>query len=284
MLFERLRFDFTHFKAVKPSELELIEDKVNQVVLENRPVQWTVTDFDTAKSKGAMALFGEKYGEEVRMVEVPGYSIELCGGTHVQSTGEIGPFVIVSESAIAAGMRRIEALTGNNALKYLKTKRDVTDSVAQLLKVSSEKLIERVMNLAASEKRLTRELSEIKKKAEVESAKGKLQSSGKKIKSVTLIIEAVAGRDAALTYTDQIKKSDQPTIVGLINKKNYFLAASPGAIKIGLDAQKAIKHINEKFSGRGGGKPHFAQGGAKDEIDRQVFEQELEDFISKSVD
>jgi alanyl-tRNA synthetase len=275
---DRLRFDFTHFKAVEPSELKAIEDKVNEIVLENRKVKWTVTDFDTAKEKGAMALFGEKYGEDVRMVEVEGYSRELCGGTHVQSTGEIGPFVIVSESAIASGMRRIEAVTGENAINYLRKKREEAESAAQLLKVPSENLVERVVALTESEKKLSRELNEIRRKAEKASVKSKV-TAGEEVDGVMLIIDTVSGRDAALTYTDQIKGSDKPTLVGLTNGGNYFIAASPSAIDIGITAQKAIKQVNDKFSGRGGGKPHFAQGGSKEEIDSNSFKETLKEFI-----
>lgn len=275
---DHFRFDFTHFKAVEPAELQLIEEKVNKVIIENHLVKWTITDFDTAKSKGAMALFGEKYGEEVRMVEVEGYSRELCGGTHVQSTGEIGPFVIVSESAIAAGMRRIEAITGEVAIRYLHKKKEEAESAAQLLKVPSEKLVERVISLVDSEKKLSRELESIKKQAEKEAVKGKV-SQGEEIGGVVLIIDSVAGRDAALTYTDQIKNAENPTLVGLTNDSNYFIAASPNAIDIGINAQKAIKQVNDNFSGRGGGKPHFAQGGTKDEFSRDAFKACLEKFI-----
>ncbi|MBD3218824.1 MAG: alanine--tRNA ligase, partial [candidate division Zixibacteria bacterium] len=276
---DRLRFDFTHFKAVEPPELRAIEDKVNKVVLENRKVKWTITDFDTAKEKGAMALFGEKYGEDVRMVEVEGYSRELCGGTHVQSTGEIGPFVIVSESAIASGMRRIEAITGETAINYLRKKREEAESASQLLKVPSENLVERVVALTESEKKLSRELNEIKKKAEKASVKSKV-TAGEEVDGVMLIIDTVSGRDAALTYTDQIKDSDKPTLVGLTNGGNYLIAASPSAIDIGITAQKAIKQINEKFSGRGGGKPHFAQGGTKGDLNEDDFKNCLREFIS----
>jgi alanyl-tRNA synthetase len=276
---DRMRFDFTHFKAVEQSELQLIEQKVNQAIIANLPVKWTVTDFDTAKSKGAMALFGEKYGDKVRLVEIgDGFSRELCGGTHVQSTGEIGLFVIVSESAIASGMRRIEAVTGDIAFEYLRRKKEEAEAAAQLLKVPTDKLVERVINLTASEKRLSRELAEIKKLQEKESVKGKL-GQGEQVGEVMLLIDSVSGRDAALTYTDQIKKSDQPTLVGLLNKSNYFLAASPSAIKIGIDAQKAIKYVNDKFEGRGGGKPHFSQGGSKAEITMEQFKECLREFI-----
>ncbi|MBD3382997.1 MAG: alanine--tRNA ligase [candidate division Zixibacteria bacterium] len=279
---DRLRFDFTHYKAVEEGELKQIEDFVNRVVLQNHPVKWQNTDFDSAKSAGAMALFGEKYGEEVRMVTIEDISCELCGGTHVQATGEIGPFVIISESAIAAGMRRIEAATGDFALSYLKRKKETVETAARLLKVPSEELVERLISLTESEKKLARELSNIKKKQEIESAKGKLKSSGDIVNGVVLITDKVFGRDAALTYTDQLKKADKPTIVGLLNNKNYFLAASPQAIEKGVDARKAINHVNEVFSGRGGGKPHFCQGGTKGDIDTESFKKALMDFIEEN--
>ena len=274
----RLRFDFTHFKAVEKSELELIEQKVNQKIWEDHPVKWEETDFETAKSKGAMALFGEKYGDKVRMVQVDDYSLELCGGTHVQSTGEIGLFVIVSESAIAAGMRRIEAVTGAGAFQYLRRKSAITDTVSQMLKTPADKLTERIISLTESEKNLSRELNEIKKQQEKASVKDKL-TEGESVNGVTLIIDTVAGRDAALTYTDQIKKSENPTLVGLLNDNNYFIAASPSAIDKGVTAQKAIKYINDKYSGRGGGKPHFAQGGTKEDISLDGFKTDLNEFL-----
>ncbi len=276
---DRLRFDFTHFKAVEPSELKAIEDKVNAIILENRKVNAIKTDYNTAIEKGAMALFGEKYGEDVRMVEVQGYSRELCGGTHVQSTGEIGLFVIVSESAIASGMRRIEAVTGQNAIDYLRKKREEAESASQILKVASESLVDRVIALTESEKKLSRELNEVKRKAEKASVKSKV-TAGEEIDGVMLIVDTVSGRDAALTYTDQIKESEKPTLVGLTNGGNYFIAASPSAIDIGITAQKAIKKVNDRFSGRGGGKPHFAQGGTKVDFSQDDFKDCLKEFIS----
>lgn len=279
---DRLRFDFTHYKAVEEGELRQIEDFVNRVVLQNHPVKWQITEFDSAKSAGAMALFGEKYGEEVRMVKIEDISCELCGGTHVQATGEIGPFVIISESAIAAGMRRIEATTGEFALKFLQTKKETAETAAKLMKVPTDELVERLISLTESEKKLARELSDIKKKQEIESAKGKLKSSGDIVNGVVLITDNVFGREAALTYTDQLKKADKPTLVGLLNDKNYFLAASPQAIEKGVDARKAINHVNKVFSGRGGGKPHFCQGGTKGELDPDSFKKALADFIEEN--
>ena len=170
---DRLRFDFAHPKPMDAAELEAVEDLANQVVLEDAPVETRLMDRDEAMQSGAMALFGEKYGDEVRVVSMgtvpeggPGrtYSVELCGGTHVGRTGEVGLFTIVGESAVAAGVRRIEALTGTAARKYLAEQEKRLKAVAAALKVRPDEAAERVAVLVEERRRLERDLAEAKKK------------------------------------------------------------------------------------------------------------------------
>lgn len=265
---ERLRFDFTHAKALTPQEIERIEDEVNQVVLKNLPVQKTKMGRDEAVKSGAVAIFEEKYGDVVRVVEVPGYSKELCGGTHVNATGDIGLIRIVQETSISAGTRRLEALTGLNSLTdYRKYSLQVKD-LAVLLSVDESRVVERIKELQESLKQKDKELSEQKNKL----ARGTMQDMIKKAAQVnghTIVLEQVdLESDAMLAALDEFKVKSQSGVV--------FLIAAQAEGKVGIVAG-VTKDLVQKIKagdiaretakivgGGGGGRPDMAQAGGKD--------------------
>jgi alanyl-tRNA synthetase len=267
---ERLRFDFTHFKAMDEAELERVEHLVNQNIWENHPVTPRELSIEEAKKLGAMALFGEKYGDVVRMVEVEGTSRELCGGTHVNATGEIGLFKILSETGIAAGMRRIEAVTGESAYQLVKKQKELLDNLAFLLKTTEENLPERLETLIKTNKQLEKKLKEAQKV----SAKGKVEEllegcvdlDG--IKVIAHQMEAES-RDDLLKLADTIREKSKSTVgvlAGIIDEKIMFVAVVTDDIikSRGIKAGDIVKEISQLVGGTGGGKPHLAQGGGKD--------------------
>jgi alanyl-tRNA synthetase len=267
---DKLRFDFTHFKALDDAELEKVEYLVNQRIWENRPVKSEQVPFEEAKKAGAMALFGEKYGDVVRMIEVEGYSKELCGGTHVNATGEIGLFKILSETGIAAGMRRIEAVTGESAYQLVKKQKELLDNLAFLLKTTEENLPERLETLIKTNKQLEKKLKEAQKV----SAKGKVEEllegcvdlDG--IKVIAHQMEAES-RDDLLKLADTIREKSKSTVgvlAGIIDEKIMFVAVVTDDIikSRGIKAGDIVKEISQLVGGTGGGKPHLAQGGGKD--------------------
>jgi alanyl-tRNA synthetase len=267
----RFRFDFSHFKAMTPEEISEVERIVNEQIMANHPVNWRVTGLNEAKAAGAMALFGEKYGERVRMVEIDDYSRELCGGTHVQNTGEIGLFVITQESAIAAGMRRIEATTGASALEYVNSYRESMQAVSNALKSAPNEVYERVVSLTQRVKEQHKEIQKIRQSrsdVEIKSAIQELKSAG----DVHYATATVQGREQAQQYLDNVKNDDRKVVIGLKDNSNYFIVASKAAAKSGLTAMNVIKVLNKSLDGRGGGKDTFAQGGTKKHFELDEME------------
>lgn len=267
---ERLRFDFTHFKAMEEAEVEKVEYLVNQRIWENRSVRSVQVAFEDAKKMGAMALFGEKYGDVVRMVDVEGYSRELCGGTHVDATGEIGLFKILSETGIAAGMRRIEAVTGEYAYQLVNRQKDLLENLSFLLKTPEESLPERVETLIKANKQLEKKAKEAQKisdKDKVEELiEGCVDLDGIKIIAHQMEIES---RDDLLKLADTIREKSKSTVgvlAGILDEKIIFVAVvTEDLIKSkGIKAGDIIKEISQLVGGTGGGKPHLAQGGGKD--------------------
>jgi len=267
---DRLRFDFTHFKALDQAELGKVEYLVNRKIWENRPVEWSEITFDEAKKLGATALFGEKYGDIVRMVEVEGYSRELCGGKHVSATGEIGLFKILSETGIAAGIRRIEAVTGEGAYQYVKKQKDLIDDLTFMLKTSDENIRERVETLVKTNKQLEKKVKEAQK----QSAKSRIENlveSCADVHGIKVIAHQVEAetRDDLLELADTIReklKSTVGVLAGIIDEKIAFVAVvTDDLIKSrGIKAGDVIKEVTRLVGGTGGGKPHLAQGGGKD--------------------
>ena len=267
---DRLRFDFTHFKALDQAQLDKVEQLVNEAIWENRQVRDSEIPFEEAKRLGAMALFGEKYGDVVRMIEVDGYSRELCGGTHVEATGEIGLFKIISETGIAAGMRRIEAVTGETAYQLTKRQKEILDELAFILKSSPDDIRDRVETLIKTNKLLQKKIKEAQK----ESAKTKIKELAEAsvevdgIKVIAHKAEA-ENRDDLLKLADTIREKLKFTIgvlAGIIDGKIVFVATvTDDLIKSkGIKAGEVVKQVSKVAGGTGGGKPHLAQGGGKD--------------------
>ncbi|HEX7401193.1 MAG TPA: alanine--tRNA ligase [candidate division Zixibacteria bacterium] len=267
---DKFRFDFTHFKAMDEAELEKVEYLVNQSIWDNHLVTARELPIEEAKKLGAMALFGEKYGDTVRMVEVEGISRELCGGTHVNATGEIGLFKIVSETGIAAGMRRIEAVTGEYAYQLVKKQKEVLENLSFLLKTTEESLPDRVETLIKTNKQLEKKVKEAQKvsaKDKVEELiEGSVDLDGIKIITHRMEIES---RDDLLKLADTIREKSKSTVgvlVGILDEKIMFVAVvTDDLIKSkGIKAGDIVKEISQLAGGTGGGKPHLAQGGGKD--------------------
>ncbi|NPV00631.1 MAG: alanine--tRNA ligase [Brevinematales bacterium] len=264
---ERLRFDFTHPKALTKEEIERIENKVNEVVLRNLPVTAVCMSQDEAKRAGAVAIFEEKYGDIVRMIEVQAYSKELCGGTHVHATGDIGLIKVVSEASISAGTRRIEAVTGLNSLsdyrKYFYNIKEIAGS----LKIDDDSLAERVAQLAATIKEKDKEIEELKK-ANAASGIGDLLSKAREISGAKVIIERTdMETDAMVAMADRFRGDVAEGVIFLVSGaggKAVLVAgvtkSLTGKIKAGDIARETAKILG----GGGGGRPDFAQAGGKD--------------------
>jgi len=268
---DRLRFDFTHFSALTEGELEKIERKVNQAVMENYNVETEVKGIDEAKKMGATALFGEKYGEEVRVVKMGDFSLELCGGTHVEATGDIGAFKIISESGIAAGVRRIEAVTGEYALDYFNSKLELLNQTAAELKTEPDNLLQRVKQLQKEQKDLEKELEALKQKL-AGSKKDELIDQLQQIEGVNLLTAELEDLDnsALRNLNDQLKDKVDSAVIVLASKgdnKVIFVASvTEDLIAKGFKAGDIISKAARIAGGGGGGRPDMAQaGGSKPE-------------------
>ena len=265
-----VRFDFTHFAALTPEELHRVETIVNGVILSGTPVECREMPIEEAKKLGAMALFGEKYGSIVRVVSVGDFSKEFCGGTHVDNTGKIGLFKILSESSVAAGVRRIEAVTGLNALQYL------NDTLAQLGAVATALKVTSVSGLAQRAEQMTAELKE--KDREIESLNAKMADmringlfeGAKDINGVRVItaLFSATPSNALRTMCDKIR-DNAPNVVAVLaatqdGKANIAVAVGKEAQQKGLNAGKIVREVAKVAGGNGGGKAEFAMAGAKD--------------------
>ena len=286
---DRLRFDFTHFKAMDEAEIARVEYLVNRRIWQNCPVTCAQVPFEEAKKLGAMALFGEKYEDIVRMVEVEGFSRELCGGTHVNATGEIGFFKIISETAIAAGMRRIEAVTGEGAYQLVKRQKDLLDDLSLVLKTSEENLRERVETLVKTGKQLEKKVKEAQK----ESARSRIEELAEScvdvngIKVIAHQMEAET-RDDLLELADTIREKLKVTVgvlAAILHEKIAFVAVvTDDLIKSkGIKAEEIVKEISKLAGGTGGGKPHLAQGGGKDLAKLKKALDSLPEIVEKMI-
>lgn len=265
---ERLRFDFTHFAAMTQEELSRVEALVNEKIAENIPVVTQVMGIEEARKTGAMALFGEKYGEEVRVVRMGDFSVELCGGTHVANTGNIGSFKILSENGVAAGVRRIEALTGNGVLQYYKNLEKTVQEAAKAVKATPGNLVEKCEHLMAELKSLHGELESLKSKS-AKDALGNVMDQVQEVKGVKLLAASVDGVDmnALRDLGDQLREKLGEGVVVLISgaegKVNMIAMATEGAQKAGAHAGNLIKGIAALVGGGGGGRSGMAQAGGK---------------------
>ncbi|MBD5522531.1 MAG: alanine--tRNA ligase [Lachnospiraceae bacterium] len=265
---ERLRFDFSHFSAMTADELAKVEQIVNEKIAENIPVVTEVLSIEEAKKTGAMALFGEKYGDKVRVVEMGDFSKEFCGGTHVKSTGVISSFKIISESGVAAGVRRIEALTGNGVLKYYAELEEKLEEASKILKTTPANLIDRCSHLMAELKTLQSENESLKSKA-AKDALGDVMDKVNEVKGVKLLATKVSGVDmnGLRDLGDQLKSKLGDGVVVLASdadgKVNLIAMATDGAMAKGAHAGNLIKGIAGLVGGGGGGRPNMAQAGGK---------------------
>jgi len=262
---ERLRFDFTHFYAMEDRELQEVEGIVNEKIIENSPVNITWTTLDDAVSKGAIALFGEKYGERVRVVRAGDFTAELCGGTHCNATGEIGPFKIISEGSVSAGTRRIEAVTGFAALEFIKTEEYELKKIAELLKVKEIKVSDRVEKLLNEFKSQLKGLEKAQSKAASDNVSALIEKAidAEKIKVLSHRIDGFdikTLRDLADKLKDKIG-SGVIVLASLKDSQVSYVAAVTKDLTSKLNAGEILKIIS---GGKGGGRPDMAQGGSKD--------------------
>jgi len=263
-----LRFDFSHFEAMKPEQIRAVEDLVNQQVRRNLPVQTELMALEDAKEKGAMALFGEKYDDNVRVLTMGDFSTELCGGTHASRTGDIGLFRILSESGTAAGIRRIEAVTGAGAIATLHQQSDLLQDVAQLVKGDSNNLTDKVRSVLDRTRVLEKELQQLKdQQAAQESAS--LSSQAKVVNGVKLLVSQLDNVEAKMlrTMVDDLKNQLGSAIIVLATTADDKVSLVAGVTKDLTDRVKAgelIGNVAQQVGGKGGGRPDMAMAGGTD--------------------
>ena len=266
---ERLRFDVTHFEAITKEELKVIEEKVNDIILESLNITCENMSINDAKNKGAMALFGEKYGDEVRVVSMGDYSIELCGGTHLTNTSQIGMFKILSEGGVAAGVRRIEAITGRAVYNYLKEKEEVITNVCTSLKTKEDSLSQKVTSLIEENKTLSKELHDMKTKMSLQAIDSVLDSK-LDVNGVNLVTTKFEGMDmnTLKEVADNLRDKLVSGVVVVANiaddKLNLVATATKDAVDKGVHCGNIVKSIAQVAGGKGGGRPNMAQAGAPD--------------------
>ena len=285
---DRLRFDFTHFEAISPEELRQVEELVNDAVLEGYPVVTEVLPIEEAKKKGAVAMFGEKYGETVRVVEMSDFSVEFCGGTHVDNTAKAGPFRIKSESSVASGVRRIEATCGKLSLKAMESSQGVLSRAAQFLKTAPSGLLERMEQQANEMKQLRQALEKFKAEASLGEARQFL-ASAKTVKDLHVLATTRNGVDTAelRTMGDFLRDKDPKAVavIASINgEKITFLAVcGKEAVARGIKAGDLVWHVSAICGGKGGGKPDSAMGGGSDPLKVDDALASVDDFVSEKL-
>lgn len=266
---ERLRFDVTHFEAISKDELKVIEEKVNDMIFEALDITCENMSMTDASNKGATALFGEKYGDEVRVVSMGEYSIELCGGTHLTNTSQIGMFKILSEGGVAAGVRRIEAITGKEVYYFLNNKQNLINEVCTTVKAKEDNLVARVGHLLDETKSLAKELNEVKAKMSLQSADSILDSKVD-INGVNIITSKFEDMDmdTLRNTADTLRDKLSSGVVVLANvageKINFVATATKDVVEKGVHAGNIVKEVAQIAGGKGGGRPNMAQAGAPD--------------------
>lgn len=266
---ERLRFDVTHFEPISKEELKLVEEKVNIAILDALDINCEIMNIKDAKEKGAMALFGEKYGNEVRVVSMGNYSVELCGGTHLNNTSQVGLFKILSEGGVAAGVRRIEAITGKAVYEYLTNRDTVINDICIALKTKEDNLVQRAHTLVEENKSLTKELQDAKTKLNLQSVDALLDSKVD-VSGVSLLCAKFEGIDMnSLKETaDSLRDKVGSGVVVLSNvvdnKVNFVVTATNDVIEKGIHSGNIVREVAKIANGKGGGRPNMAQAGATD--------------------
>ncbi|MBS9430444.1 alanine--tRNA ligase [Photorhabdus akhurstii] len=263
-----LRFDFSHFEAMKPEQIRQVEDLVNAEVRQNSPVVTELMDLETAKAKGAMALFGEKYEEQVRVLSMGDFSTELCGGTHANRTGDIGLFRIIAESGTAAGIRRIEAITGKKAVESVHQQVDLLQDIAQLVKSDIHSLSEKVRVTLDRTKALEKELQQLKDQQAAQESSS-LASKAKEVKGVKLLVSQLSNTEPKMlrTMVDDLKNQLGSAIIVLSTTSDDKVSLIVGVTKdltAKIRAGELISSVAQQIGGKGGGRPDMAQAGGSD--------------------
>ncbi|AKL10709.1 TPA: alanine--tRNA ligase [Kluyvera intermedia] len=263
-----LRFDFSHFEAMKPSEIRAVEDLVNAQIRRNLPVETNIMDIDAAKASGAMALFGEKYDDRVRVLRMGDFSTELCGGTHASRTGDIGLFRIVSESGTAAGVRRIEAVTGEGAIAALHAQSDQLHDIAQLLKGDSANLGDKVRSALERTRQLEKEIQQLKEQQAAQESASLIEKA-EDINGVKLLVSVLEGVEPKMlrTMVDDLKNQLGSAVIVLATVAEGKVSLIAGVSKDVTDRVKAgelVGMVAQQVGGKGGGRPDMAQAGGTD--------------------
>ena len=285
---DRLRFDFTHFEAITPEQVHQIEWLVNDAILEGYPVVTEVLPIEEAKKKGAVAMFGEKYGETVRVVEMGEFSMELCGGTHLDNTAKAGPFRIKSESSVASGVRRMEATTGRLSLEGMEKSRGVLSKAAQFFKAAPSELLERLEQQAGEMKRLRQALEKFKSEASLGEAKQFL-AAAKTVKGLHVLTGTRHGLDAnAMRKMGDFLRDKDPAVVGVLasiaeDKITFLAVCGKTAVEKGVKAGDLVKLVSGICGGKGGGKPDSAMGGGSDLLKVDDALAAVDDFVSEKL-
>jgi len=265
---DRLRFDFSHFEPISADQLREIEKLVNQNIMQNQMVGMNEMDIESAKAKGAMALFGEKYGDVVRVVDMGDFSVELCGGTHVNSVGDIGPFRIVSESGIASGVRRIEAITGDAAWEAIYAEDDTLNQVAEAIKSDKNQVSTKITQVMSDYKALEKELKQLQ--AKLASSQGDdMASQAKLVNGVNMLSAKMEGADSNILREtmDKLKDKLEPAVIVLAASDGSKVSVAAGVSKSVTNRFKAgelVNHVAQQVGGKGGGRPDMAMAGGSD--------------------
>lgn len=267
---ERLRFDLTHFERITSDEIAKIENRVNEKIRENLLVEKFHTDFEKAQKMGATALFGEKYGDQVRVVKIDDYSLELCGGTHLEQTGQIGYFRILSESSVAAGIRRIEAVTGLAAHEVVQEEHQLVNSIREMLNVKPEEIVTRLADLLAERKQLEKQIRDARA-ATARDQMNVLVAQARDLDGVKLVVAKVKSQDVnELKQMSEKLRAKLKTGVGVLgavinNKLSFVCVITDDLVKSRkLNAGQIVRAVAQVAGGSGGGKPHMALAGAKE--------------------
>lgn len=285
---DRLRFDFTHFEAITPEQVHQIEWLVNDAILEGYPVVTEVLPIEEAKKKGAVAMFGEKYGETVRVVEMGEFSMELCGGTHLDNTAKAGPFRIKSESSVASGVRRMEATTGRLSLEGMEKSRGVLSKAAQFFKAAPSELLERLEQQAGEMKQLRQALDKFKSEASLGEAKQFL-AAAKTVKGLHVLTGTRHGLDAnAMRKMGDFLRDKDPSVVGVLasiteDKITFLAVCGKTAVEKGVKAGDLVKLVSGICGGKGGGKPDSAMGGGSNLLKVDDALAAVDDFVSEKL-
>jgi alanyl-tRNA synthetase len=265
---DRLRFDFVHFQPLTREEIDRIERIVNEQIVHNTTVQTDVRSTDEAIKSGAMALFGEKYGDKVRVVTVPGFSVELCGGTHVRATGDIGAFIVVGESGVAAGVRRIEAFTGLGALAWAQERRASLGRIVDALHIGEDQALDTIERLQGDVKRLNRDVSQLKTKIAMGGGGATSDEDSISVSGIAVARRKVndLDKDGLRALADSLKAKIKSGVVVLANQsdgKVQVVVAVTADLTGRVKAGQIVKELAPMVGGGGGGRPDFAEAGGK---------------------